>query len=86
MKISFMSKEEIRQKIHNLIDEMDDEAALQMLFEDAVEYKTSSTVASDELTEEQWLEIDTGLEQIENGQTYTTTEVVEHLKEWRNTK
>ena len=81
-----MSKEEIKQKIHNLIDEMDDETALQMLYEDAVEYKASSSVETDELTEEQWFEIDKGLEQIENGQTYTTTEVVQHLKEWRNTK
>ena len=81
-----MNKEEIKQKIHNPIDEMDDEAALQMLYEEAVEYTASSTVASDELTEDQWLEIDKGLEQIENGETYTATEVVQHFKEWRTTK
>lgn len=31
-----MSKDKIKQKIHGLIDEMDDEAALQMLYEDAL--------------------------------------------------
>ena len=84
--MNFMSKNKIKQKIHELIDEMDDEAALQMLYEDAVEYKVSSTVAIDELTEEQWAEVDKGLKQIENDETSTTEEVMQHLKEWRNTK
>lgn len=81
-----MSTYNIKQKIHQLIDELDDEAALQMLYEDAVEYKTASTVTDDDLTEEQWAEIDKGLKQIENGETYTSDEVLQHLKEWRNTK
>ena len=84
--MNFMSKDKIKQKIHLLIDEMDDETALQMLYEDAVEYKVSSTVTSDELTEEQWAEVDKGLKQIENDETSTTEEVMQHLKEWRNTK
>ena len=37
-----MSKEEIKQKIHKLVEDMEDEAALQMLYEEAVEYKTFS--------------------------------------------
>jgi predicted transcriptional regulator len=81
----FMSTDNIKQKIHQLIDELDDETALQMLYEDAVEYKTAAT-EDDDLTEEQWAEIDKGLKQIENGETYTSAEVLQHLKEWRNTK
>ena len=81
-----MSKEEIKQKMHKLIDELEDETVLQMLYEDAVEYKTSSTVANKELTDEQWAEIDEGLKQIENGETFTQQEVMQHIKEWRNTK
>lgn len=81
-----MHKDKIKQKIHQLIDEMHDETALQMLYEDAVEYKTSSTVESGELTEEQWAEIDKGLKQIKNGETYTAEEVIQHLTEWRSTK
>ena len=84
--MNFMSKDKIKQKIHLLIDEINDETALQMLYEDAVEYKVSSTVAIDELTEEQWAEVDKGLKQIENDETSTTEEVMQHLKEWRNTK
>ena len=81
-----MSTENIKQKIHQLIDELDDETALQMLYEDAVEYKSASTVVDDDLTEEQWADINKGLKQIENGETYTSDEVLQHLKEWRNTK
>jgi predicted transcriptional regulator len=80
-----MSKDNIKQKFHQLIDEIEDEAALQMLYEDAVEYKAASVV-DDELTEEQWKEIDKGLEQIKNGETYSSVEVSQHLKEWRSTK
>ena len=82
----FMSTENIKQKIHQLIDELDDETALKMLYEGAVEYKTASTGTDDDLTEEQWAQIDKGLKQIENGETYTPDDVLQHLKEWRNTK
>jgi predicted transcriptional regulator len=77
-----MSKDKIKQKIHDLIDEMDDEAALQMLYEDAGEYKTALNVADDDLTEKQWAEIGQGLKQIENGETYTYEEVKEHFSKW----
>jgi hypothetical protein len=45
-----MSKEELKQKIHRLVDEIEDENILNMLYEDAVEYKTSSDV-EDELSD-----------------------------------
>lgn len=61
---------------------MEDETALQMLYEDVVEYKTSST--EDDLTEEQWAEIDRGIKQIENGETFTYEEVKSHFSEWLN--
>jgi len=57
-----MSKEEIRKKIHGLIDGIDDETAFQMLYEDAVEYTTSSDVRNDELTDEQWAKIEAASE------------------------
>lgn len=61
---------------------MEDETALQMLYEDVVEYKTSST--EDDLTEEQWAEIDRGIKQIEKGETFTYEEVKSHFSEWLN--
>ena len=80
-----MSKEEIKKKIHDLIDGIDDETALQMLYEDAVEYTTSSET-DDELTDAQWASIQKGMQQIENGEYYTHEEVMEKIKAWRRTK
>ena len=37
-----MSKKELKQKIHLLIDEIEDEQALNILYEDAVDYKSDS--------------------------------------------
>ena len=81
-----MSKDKIKQKIHELIDELDDGTVLQMLYEDAVEYKTASHVADDGLTETLWVEIEKGLKQIENGETFTDQQVIQHVKKWRSTK
>lgn len=72
-----MSKEEIKQKIHQLIDEIEDEEILNMLHEDAAEYKnTSTTPVDDELTEEQWASVMKGLTQAEKGETYSQEEVM----------
>lgn len=38
-----MSKEEIKQKFHQLIDNIEDEETLNMLYEDALEYKASES-------------------------------------------
>ena len=81
-----MSKEEIKKKIHELIDCIDDETALQMLYEDAVEYTTSSETRDDNLTDEQWASIKKGMQQIENAEYYTHEEVMEKIKAWRSTK
>jgi len=81
-----MSKEELKQKLHRLIDEMDDEQALNMLYEDAVEYKSSSDVEGDELTEEQWAEVQEAMKQVANGEFTTHEEMLEKIRQWRNTK
>jgi predicted transcriptional regulator len=77
-----MSKDEIKQKIYQLIDEMEDETALQMLYEDAVEYKTASHVDDEDLTEVQWAAIETAREQIKKGEYHTYEEVKEHFSKW----
>ncbi len=82
-----MSKEEIKQKIHQLIDEIDDEEILNILHEDAVEYKNTSTApADDELSEEQWASVMKGLTQAEKAETYSQEQVMQKIKEWRGTK
>ena len=80
--MNFMSKDKIKQKIHLLIDEMDDETALQMLYEDAVEYKTASNIEDDDLTQEQWADIEKAREQIIIGEYHTYEEVKEHFSKW----
>jgi len=77
-----MDKEEIKQKIHKLVEEMEDETALQMLYEEAVEYKTAAVVEEDELTAEQWRLIEKASEEIKNGKYHTYDEVKEHFAKW----
>jgi predicted transcriptional regulator len=77
-----MSKEEIKQKIHQLVEEMEDESALQMLYEEAVEYKTSGTEENKEPTEEQWALIEKARNEIKQGQYHTYDEVKEHFAKW----
>ena len=82
-----MSKKELKQKIHLLIDEIEDEQALNILYEDAVDYKTSSAkVGDDELSEEQWTLIEKAKKEIEDGNLYSHEEVMQHLSQWRNSK
>ena len=78
-----MSKEELKQKLHRLIDELDDEQALNFLHEDALDYKKASDV-EDELSPEQWAEIAEGIRQVENGEIITREEMAEKFKQWRN--
>ena len=77
-----MSKEEIKQKIHRLIEEIEDETALQILYEDAVEYNTKSDVGEEELPEEQWAKIEKARSEIRKGQFHTYDEVKQHFAKW----
>ncbi len=78
-----MNTKEIKQKIHQLVEEMEDETALQMLYEEAVEYKTSTAaVEEDELTTEQWSLIEKAREEIKKGEYHTYDEVKEHFAKW----
>ena len=81
-----MSKEELKQNLHRLIDEMEDEQNLNMLYEDAMEYKTAADVEDDELTDEQWALIEKAKKEMENGNYFTHEEVMQHLRQWKNTK
>jgi hypothetical protein len=77
-----MGKEEIKQKIYKLIEDMEDETALQMLYEDAVEYKTSAHTDEGDLTEEQWSKIEKARVAIKKGEFHTYDEVKEHFAKW----
>ena len=77
-----MSKEILRKKIHAMVDAIDDEAALQILMEDAATYTKQDSVATDDLTAEQWAAIEQAREQIKNGQFKTFDSVKEHFAQW----
>lgn len=79
-----MDKQQLKNEFHKLIDSIEDEAMLQMLYEDAVEYTV--TDVDDEFTEDQMAEIKEGLRQIEKGNFITHDEMLEKIKAWRNTK
>ncbi len=77
-----MGKEEIKQKIYKLIEDMEDETALQMLYDDAVDYKTSVHTDEDDLTEGQWEQIEKARAEIKKGEFHTYNEVKEHFAKW----
>ncbi len=81
-----MHKQHIKEQFHKLIDGIEDESVLQMLYEDAVEYTKASDVDDDELTEDHIAEIKEGLSQIENGEFTTHEEMLEKIKAWRDIK
>ncbi len=80
-----MEKKLIKEKIHKLIEDIEDEAALQMLYDDAVEYTTREET-EEELSDEQWASIQRGLKQIEDGKVSSHEDVVQRISEWLNTK
>ena len=73
-----MSKEELKQKIHLLIDEIEDEKILNLLYEDALEYKSSVEV-KDELSVDQWSELQETMKQVEMGETFSQDQVMQHF-------
>ena len=77
-----MNKKELKKKLHRQIDELDDEAALQMLHEAAVEYGKAEVDILDELTPEQMARLNESLQQLDNGQWKTHEEVMKLSRTW----
>ncbi len=75
-----MDKDLLKKKLHEQIDALDDELALQMLHEAAVEYGKAEDV-SDDLTPEQLERLKKSLQQAENGQTVSHEEAKKRIKE-----
>lgn len=76
-----MSNETLRDKIHTLIDTINDENALQLLVEmDTFSKRDIET--DDNLTATQWATIEQAREQIRNGQFKTYESVKEHFAQW----
>ena len=76
----------IKQQIINLVMGMDNEAALEVLHDVVQKFTNPSSVVEDELTDEEWDEIESDLKRIEEDDTKKQEEVIEHLKQWKSGK
>jgi predicted transcriptional regulator len=79
-----MSKQDLKNKLHEIVDSIEDEQVLNILMEDAVMYQTrkSEEVDADGLTASQWAEIDEAQQQIKDGNFKTYEEVKAHFAKW----
>lgn len=78
-----MSIETLRAKLHTIVNEIEDEATLNILMEDAAVYLTTkNTTAPDTLTSDQWATIEKAQQQIKNGAYKTYDEVKQHFSQW----
>ncbi len=77
-----MNIEELKNRLHKMIDNIDDESSLNILMEEAAVYSSKEITDADELTAEQWQSIKTAQEQIKNGQYKTYEEVKQHFAQW----
>lgn len=78
-----MSIETIRTKLHEMVNEIEDESALNILMEDAAVYVTTKNSLSndEELNTEQWATIKKAQSQIKNGQYKTYEEAKQHFSQ-----
>jgi len=81
-----MSKEEIAElkaKIHEQVEKLDDEIALQMLQEAVSAYSTPfQKDILDELSSEQFQRLSESIRQANEGKTLTNDEVRQKVREW----
>jgi hypothetical protein len=78
-----MSIDTLRTKIHEMVNEIEDESALNILMEDAALYTTEKhTSVNNELNADQWAIIEKAQTQIKNGQYKTYDEVKQHFSQW----
>lgn len=80
------NNEIIKQKIINLVMDMDNEQALEVLYDVVLKFGNPSSVIEDELTDEEWGEIEDDMKEMEDEEIKKQEEVVEHLKQWKSGK
>ncbi len=79
-----MSKKTIKEKLYKLIEEIEDEQALNMLMEDAAYYSAASKRdILDDLTPEQLKELDEAIAEADRGETMTLEEFKKETARWR---
>lgn len=77
------SIEQLKLKIHQQVDQLQDETILQMLQEAKETYTSPNTKdILDELTPEQILRLQQSIQQADNGETITNEEVIMISRQW----
>lgn len=76
----------LKQKIIHLVMGMDNEQALEVVHDVMLKFGNPSSVSEDELTDEEWDEIESDMKDIEEEEIAKELEAVEHLKLWKNGK
>jgi hypothetical protein len=77
----------IKQKIINLVMAMDNEQALEVLHDVILKFSNPSSVVEDELTDEEWSEIENDMKEIEDEDEIDNQEKdIEDLKQWKGRK
>ena len=77
-----MNKKELKEKLHRQIDELEDEAALNMLYKVAVEYGKVDVDILDELTPAQLERLEESLRQADEGKTIPHKDVMKLSRTW----
>lgn len=76
----------IKQKIINLVMAMDNEQALEVLHDVILKFSNPSSVVEDELTDEEWSEIENDMKEIEEEDIDKQEKDLEDLKQWKSRK
>jgi hypothetical protein len=73
---------ELKSKIYQLIDSIEDENILQMLMEDVTYYANKKDIL-DELSEDQLKELDEAISEADNNQTISWEDFKKEMNEWK---
>jgi hypothetical protein len=76
-----MSKE-VKSKIYELINSIEDENILQMVMEDIAYYASNKDI-TDELSGEQLKELDEAISEVDNNETTDWDEFKKEMNEWK---
>ena len=80
------TKQEIKDELHRLIDDIDDEHVLNVLNEDVVPYVIENRTKKeddDEMSEEEEKELDEAIRQADKGETATWDDFLKATERWR---
>jgi gas vesicle protein len=78
-----MDKQKLKEELHQYIDNLEDETALNMLHEATIEYQRAEKGdITDELTPKQLERLNESLEQLKSGQYKSHEEVMKQARTW----